>query len=427
MNLNHFFLKNGIPEAIRDPKQLTSFLRKYSIIPYYGNAEFTSHNVLQLIADLCELSPSHTACKKDLKSWSFGNELDLQSKVIPGLYLKNSDLSESERIAFASYLMSIGINLFKLLETIKITYSHLMDSGNAWLYVKETKIGNSKRFFIDNFHFTQCAYSALDLSKVIVCTSWDEATWRKLPPKVFPVSQIGEPFNFKETKNTRETVIHIWTNKDNSDIYGRPNILSALRSLLSEYNMLDLQAKISGTEFSAKTLLAFEEVDPVRITKTDKSSKDIFNEQVKSLRKIATQEGEEPKSLAAMSYPFGGKPPTSIDLTMNRDTEYNRWSNEMNISAIYGVNGWSRELSGQAFVRSNVGQSILRDQFITKNLSTIKPIQIFMENIIADIFYNTGISTDKTIKFRDLIAELALLTQDKPTTNVNPADNTPKL
>lgn len=414
MNLYNFQLKNSIPEALRDPQVLQKFLKKFKILPYYGTNDETSHNVLKVIADLCELSPSHNSCKKDLKSWAFGNELDIQKKVFPGLYIKDADLSDEEKIKFAQSLLDKGINLFNLLEHIKMLFSHLMDSGNAYLYIKKITIGKQVRYVMEPIHFTQCAYLADDTSKIVTTKYWDENYWKIEPPKVYPVSKVGEPFNFKASKNgtTEETILHLYSNRDNSYYYGRPNILACLRSLVSEYNLLDLQATISGTEFVTKTILAFEEVDPNRSKNTDKAKGDQFAKKMNALRAITTQEGAEAKSLVGLEYPFKGQPPQRIDLTINRDTEYNRWLNELNVSNIYGINGWSRELSGQSFVRSNVGSSILRDQFLTKNLSTIKPIQIYFENVLADIFYNTGISTERTIKFRDLIQELADLTAD---------------
>lgn len=423
--------KSPLPEALKDPKKINDLFHKYDIIPYYGDEQNTSHGLLSIIADLADLSPSHTACKRDLKAYAFGGRLDVQRYGIAGLSLSEEESLVSDpniKIQFFQRLIELGLSPASLLNITKNLFDLLKDGGNAFLHIKEIRVGNTVKFELTPWHFTQAGYLMRDSSKddinaVVLTAYWDEEYWRKVPPLVLPVSLIGEPYNWKESQNIRETVLHLKVENTRTHIYGKSELLSVMNALYAEYKTLELNAKIAGTELTAKHLLAFEETDPARIGRNGKESKAAsgigtkrtdFKTRIQALRELVTADGPDEKAtgLAGIQYPKGGQPPTLLNFNVNRDVDYAKWTAENAASVVFSVNGWAKELTGQVSIKAGVGANMLYDLFLVKNVSTIRPMQDYYATTVwADIFSNLNEVIGKqfsglTVKYPDLITQM---------------------
>jgi len=426
-------LTNPIPESIRDSKKLGILFKKYNIMPYYGTTDESSHSMLRLLYDVSSVSQSHVACKLNIISYAFGEQLDIKQPHISGFYdTENLDnkLDRSTKVSYIEALRGMGLRLTDIIKYTKSGYHHYTDSGNAWFIVRLVKAGGESKVYIEPVHYTQVALlvprsGSNNLKNAIVTEYWDEDYWRQRKPKVYPVTDMfAEEWNWRERGNGTifETIVHIKNNADKSKFYGRPDTLSVLNYMYSEYAFSDVSAKISGTEFVTKKVLAFEELDPTRYDGDEEDKIMQHRRRMNSLRGLMTREGDhlQAKSLAGIEYPFGQKPPIAIDLELNRDWAWKDKELDRASSYIYAMHGWEKQLTGMKEVKSNTGSNIVIDLFNIKNVTTITPLQKFWENIWGWMLNEIGsvlLPSQEmySIKFQDKIKELVnmlALTQD---------------
>ena len=410
---------NPIPEAIRDQKALGDLLEKYNIVPYFGCDEYTSHSFIGLISDLSELSPSHQACKADFKSYAFGNCANIVAKSIAGFFDEEFDdeINRDEKLQFIEWLDSLGISLTSLIDCVNELNNALLDSGNAYLMIKIVTVGSTKKVFFTPLHYTQCGYLATksgEVKKLINTEYWNEEWWKKKRPLLISSSNKGEAFNWdgREGGPLRQTVLHIRGDKGKSKYYGRSPIISVLYWMFVEHQLANSSVITSSYEYTSKTLLAFEEAKPER-RKGTKGSGEAFRRKMGVLRRLATNEGgiEDAKTLAGVQYPHGGKPPTAIQLGVNRDTAYSQYQLDTATGLIHAVNKWDRTLTNIVTPKSNIGGNVYRDVFTIKNVSTIEPMQTFWADVLTDVFSQIAIETKyagevRSLKFKSAIDNL---------------------
>lgn len=414
-----FNFQNPIPQAIRDTDEKGRLLKKYNIVPYYGNEEHTSHSMLGFISDLAEMSPSHVSCIKAIFTYAFGGALSGQKRAIPGLRQRSPEVGTEQEDAFFAFWQKMGVSPIKIRETTRLLFEMLRDTGNAYLHIKCAKVGESRRVEMQCWHPSQAGILWESDQKgrhVVLTPYWDENSWKERKPLVLPLSYIDGDFSWKETSTTFETVVHFLKRDKMSPYYGRPEILSVLNPMFAEYRMFDLNAKIAGHEMTAKFLLLIQELNPERQAVSDKDPKkpsDGFKERINAIRRLTTSEGSdgEISSIAAMKYPFDGVAPTIEKFEVNRDVDYAQWTTESAASVIYAVHEWSKELTGQIPIRAGVGANMLYDLFLTKIVSVIRPLQDVWEGNWSAIFTQVetklGLEPQKvTVKFTDLIEEL---------------------
>lgn len=411
-------LLNPIPNAIADPAELGRLFGKYGIIPYYGTTAGTSHSMLNLLADLSLLSPSHQACKDDIKTYAFPGYVDLVRRAIPGLVQDDvKEVSMEEKtIFYDNFLLANGITLPGIVEATREMYDSITDSGNAYLRIRISELGDSRSVTLTPLHFRHCAYlrTKKKEDRIIIYTKkWDESYWKEVPPEIIPVSYLNQPFVWQKRGNTVETILHIRNKADGSDFYGRPKILSVLYYMFVEWTQSDLAVKTGSTEFVSKMLLAFEERDPARKLPKGETQETLFRKQMLTLRALTTNEGGigDSKTLAGIEYPHGGKTPVPINLQINRDVSFTESQIRIATAYIYALHKWDRQLTGFEGARSNIGGNILIDLFTVKNIGTILPLQkdwaTAWGNILQEICAKTGYNREiYGIEYPNLISTL---------------------
>ena len=403
-------LINPIPEAIRDVEILEDFVKKYNIVPYFGCDEYTSHSFIKLISDACELSPSHEACKRDFKTYAFGNCAQIVSKSIPGFYDEDFDntIPRDQQLQFFQWLDSLGLSLTGIIDCVNELNNSSLDSGNSYLLIRIVKIGSTQKVFMFPLHYTQCGFLAVkngEVKKLINTEYWSEEWWKKKKPLVVSASKYGEPFiwDVKKNESVKETILHIRSSKGQSKYYGRSSILSVLYWMFVEHQLADLSVKTSRAEYTAKNILAIEEPKPERKSGTAGSA-NILRKKMAVLRALTTNEGgiEDAKTIAAMQYPHGGKAPIAIPLNVNRDTKHAEYQWDKASALIHSINGWDRTLTNIVTPKANLGGNIYKDLFLIKGASTIEPMQDFWSGVLTTIFSEIAVQTKYTGEVRSL-------------------------
>lgn len=371
-------VQNPILESVNDERQVTETFKKYGIIPYYGNWESSSHEMLNVLKDLCELSPSHGSCVDDKAGYAFGGGLDFTVRQTPGVaYKKAGEVSISQKENFESQLLDMGLAPIPLKDTLETLYGYEQESGNAYLHIKVLKLNRAKKVILQPVWYPEVAYlkSRARNEKVLVQTErWDENYWREKKPLLIKASYIGQPFNWQKCTDGVETMLHLRVPKG-SKFYGRPRIINSLFWMFVEVMASHQAVKIGRTDYVGQKILAFEEVPTERV-KGGKDNKETgFKTKIDALRQIITVEGEDAKVLAGVKYPVGGKAPTAIDLTYNRDSEYKRLIMDTAASQVYASHHWDKQLGGLNTVGANNGGDVYWSLLETKNMSVIKPTQ----------------------------------------------------
>ena len=388
-----FKIPNPVARTVKDTDELQASFKKYGIIPYYGLQDSTSHATLTMFNDLTQLSPSFNMVMKDLYTYSFGNALDVVPEFLSGMVREDVDdegLEFSKKMEYRNYLASRGISFRQVLKICRKMLRSLKDCGNAYFGIKCVRVGDAVQYSFQYLHYKQTAYlNSTDdgIEFLINSRSWADEYLQKHDPKIVRVSQYDDPLKWDTIGDGIEyAIIHIQSDDDNdeSEFYARPDIIACLDWLFVDYRLANLNSKIANTDVVSKTLLAFEAPDPNTLDDADdaelksvnnagKAGKkdDYFDRNMYALRQITTNLGDHDKtsSIGAMEYPHGGKPPTKVDLELNRDTKHHAWQQTTANKVITGILGWHSMLTNFTDAKANLGGNVLMDIFVQKTLA----------------------------------------------------------
>lgn len=414
-----FNLANPIPFTPRDPKDLQDFFEEYRVIPYYGTNEHTSHTFLDLLQTLAELSPTFRACRRDLVEYTFGHNVRIASRSIPGL-ANNDDESEvpfERQQAFVDYLMRLNITLPKLLKLLKRADHHLDVSGNAYFLIRRIIVGDTVKYFMEVPYFRHVAYLySKDAGEwFLMVSKWmgDMNMLKKHPPIIARATAMGESLRWTQVKRGEEVaIIHMKREGlgDESDYYARPDRLATLTWEYVDFQVGNQNSKVAATEIITKKILAFQAPDPNTLPdgqyfheenqeigtngKIGGKAPDTFQRNMMVLKELVTNLGSHPSilgkeraagSIAGIEYPHSGVAPKEIDLEINRDTKHQSWQLETATANICAILGWSPELTSLRQAKSNLGGNVIKDIFTIKNESTIIPRQRWFEDFANDV------------------------------------------
>lgn len=457
-----FNLPNPIPPTVTDPEELQAYYLKFGIIPYYGTEETTSHLFLDLLNTLAELSPTFKATMRDINTYTFGLNLEIVGRAVPGLKSQTTELSFNDQVDFSNYLAGLGIPLKTILKLSKRINYHLAIAGNAYLVITRVEAAGAVRYWLNVPHFSNCAYlkpRPEDAGEEFILISkflTNKTLLDKHPPEVLRATQEEEELRWMTTApGIEKAVVHIKKDSDGdkSEFYARPDILSVITYLYIDFQLGNLNSKIAATELVTKKILAFEAPDPnLPVTAPDdngggqywgeitpriagdiaaKEPLSLFEQNMLVLKELTTNLGKHPSSIslgkaaatiAGVEYPAGANPPTPIDLELNRDTKHQAWQLETAVSIITAVLGWAPELIGIRPAAATLGGNLLYDIFTMKNVTTIKPKQTEFQDIwntvlsqIVDREGGAGEFTNYGIEYPDVISEMVEAIKDSQT------------
>jgi hypothetical protein len=99
-------------------------------------------------------------------------------------------------------------------------------------------------------------------------------------------------------------------------------------------------------------------------------------------------------SIGLLEYPFGGKPPTEIDLEVNRDVAYLQYQGDKAEDKVAAALGWDTILTSLRKATATLGGNLLIDTFVLKNTETVEPKQNYFEaiwnGVIGEIMETEG-------------------------------------
>lgn len=431
-------LKNPIPASVQDAGDIRDFFSHYFkdkklVIPYYGTSEATSHWMLNVLHTLCTKSPSYKSSERDISNFAFSRRVFISNAQEAGLETETEELTPVQFAPFVKELKALGIKFTDFSQLSRQLFSHRSQSGNAFLKIQVFKEGEVYKVFFKPVHYKKCAFiwtNPTQVRKILVVNSWNKNTLGKKGniPEVLPVSEICSPFNWVERKGYWETVLHLKTEgNDESDWYGRPNILSVMEWMYSEAAVADHSCKVNSTETTTKDIFAFKQ-EPLGIDQGgDDDQDDNFKSLMRSLRKVTTSQGENPSTIAGFEYV--DEAPTHYQLGINRDTDWFKAQTDKASLLICAALNWSAELVSTLQTKSGIGDGKIINLFSTKNVTTVRPLSEEFEDMWQSVFSEIGELTGKPILgeyrvnfknvLQELIEALKSKNESKNTTNAD--------
>lgn len=398
-------LRNPIAETINDKRLIIDYVNGLPLVPYYGNDTRTSFNTLKLLENLHELSPSAHSCMEDIIHYCFKGDYDVCTMEHSGFMAETEDLPYSDKLAFLSQLEGIGITIEQI-NDVTCELSRSMDKfNNSYLYIREylgqyhieaihpmnlmlldTTLGEPKTYvFSENFDITQFV--------------------------MFKFKMIRKYPEWTEVDGAKETILHFTDLNSRSRFYGRSKRIAILNDMFAEYKGAQQRGKVSGSDFVATMILAFEQEDYTSDLQGDdgQNTEAAAVSKGKQINAAMTNKSDlngSPDSILCIDYPHGGQAPTPIKMEVNRDHQYMVSSNEIAVSNIYANYGWFKELSGKAQSKGGIGANILKDLFEVAYTTVIQPRQDTMSKIWHKVFSIMIDGNDKTIKFPNLMENM---------------------
>ena len=171
-----FKLQSPIQDAIRDPKKIKTFFDKWKLVPQYGDSQTSSHSLLKTLCDLNKLSPSAVSCKGDIQTYAFDGDLDIVSRVAPGIKRDRRELSEAEKDTFIEAVYGVGLNFLKIQQIVSRSFENYIDTGNKYIHCRIATVNGESRVFLNVILPLHAMYllSEEDEPRTLVITdTWD--------------------------------------------------------------------------------------------------------------------------------------------------------------------------------------------------------------------------------------------------------------
>ena len=413
---------SSLPLFEEDKDNIRNTIKKYNLVPVYGNREKTAITILNNIRELCRLSTTFQSSFRDICAYAFG-EIDIVKRQIPGLKIEDeeSNIDFSVKLKFNEWLEDSGVTLIRIKKISKKIFRHLSEKGDAYLLIRIVIEGGEYYVHFKSIHYTKCLYLRTETGEdkvIVVSNKFDEKYWKNNPPKLY-LASFSDEFNWQQSEaGVFETLLHLKNDENTTnDWYGESPIISGLKDLFSEISNSDLDAKVASSELVAKLLLLLQEPDRAAVELDSNQKQSLFSKAVAAVRSVVTRKGSRKKvsSIAVLEYPNSSKNPLLEKMEVNRDVPHKEYLTIRVSSVITSLLGWSLILTGRLQVKSGIGGNILKDMFLVKNESTIKPLQAdfaqIWNKIISEIVEITGKGDatihDNGIVFVDKITSLA--------------------
>lgn len=437
-----FQLTNPIPIEPRDPKDVQQWMEQYRVVPQYGS--YTGPNLLflRLLKDLCELSPTYKTVMKARKRFTFGQNVQIIRRGIPGLVIEQEETTNDEQINYEAALRNYGLTLPKIQSLCRSLDEHITQSGNSYLRITRYRDGEAFAYEWKVLHYLHTMYTVSDDpgEEFLLYSKFlgDSQRMNDQEPKLYRATQDGEPLRWMaEEDGTEVAVMHMIGDDEGSDegeYYNRTDIISILTWLYTDYQGGNHTSKVAGADFVTVLLLAIEGEDPQAFNDmlvksgADREKVDVFIENARILREAfssLTTRGNamgprgDQSVVELIEYPHGGKPPTPIKMDINRDVKWAESQDNRTVDKICAQLGWDAILTSLRQAAATLGGNMLYDTFVIKNTETVKPRQRYFESrfdgMVSSIMEEHGepeAITSLGIMFPDVIGEL--IEQIKP-------------
>lgn len=384
--------------VIRDIEEVNLLISKLNLIPKFQTDSISALCFLQYVKNTCAASPTHGNCLDGIGKFAFNSKFDIIKSRQGGLNSIVSEISLSESVAFEKSLLDTNTNLIQLRKAIKSASESLVESGDAYIYVRVEKIENRWAIRFETIDYDSFMYWGGDGKDYanfqnpnlgVWCSNWTQKAISEGRYKICKVSKVGDGLaSWSKISKGFETIFHV-KNGNQSQVYGKMGIYRILNSMITE--ILE-DKKLSKTSQSAVTALMMLFL-PMNPSLDDTQG---VGEAKRGFEMVGTNKGEGSELVISEYYAEDGKPEL-IKLDIHRDAAWTKLVDERCTSRIYGYHNWSAQLSSSAARSTGLSQNAHLDELKKADISTIQPLQEDWEEVISEIFTAIGILTNTPV------------------------------
>ncbi len=396
MAFNFADVRNPISLEISDPEELKTLFTKWPLIPYAYSHGNSAVGLLHFLNSGRFISSSLGACHESIKTYAFGNKIDIGHIVDEDFDLGDElePLTVEQKKTFRQFLKE-NVVLGDQMSYSQITeflYDSYRDNGNYFIELIHTETAGVKTSKIQYHPTTNCCYRVTpqDGAKIIVISPvWNEQYLEKNPPAQIPLF----PNYKKSADGTLRTIIHV--KNGNMKWYGRPDWIACWVDVFREYQDSDYLVKTASNRFTGEVFMEIED-DDLESGSTIDDEEAIeagFDSVTDRIEENFTAKGDDPQSIIVTTRPYGASNAFIYQFKPNTNENFFKTSKELTRQSILENNQWSERLLGNA---KNEGFS--NDTHV-KELK-VKDISV-LEKYRMKISYGLNLCLNEIIKFHN--------------------------
>ena len=364
-------LTNPIPDLITDKADLIKFFGTARfLVPYAVQGGKTAHATLRLLFDLSDLSPVQKAVITAKSDFCFGNGLKTTS-------------GETDNTAqFFEFLSSIGIGKTEVTNSARASFRDESICGTTFVLARITEVNGQWQGSIKRLPPTHCLpgydfdNQNSDFNSTVLYNDKPiggnaGVSFLSSNTKYQSWKMVGRWPRVTKSGKVFETIVQMNSVGYEDEFWGRAT--ADTNCLYVDYQSVNMAAKISASEVTAKVLALMKEPDPELLEQAGKSAHEVKTEISNGLRGTLTNKGAESQSLGILFYT--DEKPEIVQVQINRDYQYKESVRKEIVQNICAAHGIPANLAGLEEMKVGLGGTVIMDTLIKTNGMKIVPTQ----------------------------------------------------
>lgn len=375
MSFDFASVVSPINAEIKDPKEILDTFKRWPLVPYAGNARYSTQGLLFFVNSARFISPTLGATHESIRSYVFEQKLRVTNKQDPDFNLEQEaqEITPERKMEFLRYLREKLV----LAEDTSYTqmgenwYDSLKDNGNYFIELVHSETAGVKTTTVHYHPTANCCYWATlptQPSCIAISPSWDINYLDKNPPKLLPLYP-----NYKKegTKEVYRTIIHV--KNGNFKYYGRPDWIAAWQSVYREYQDDDYMVKMASNQFTGQVFIELEDddIENDEAFSDDEAVDAGFDGVVDRIEQNFTAKGDDPQTILVTSRPFGAKNAFIYQFKPVTDSKFLNSNATRARQRIIENTQWSERLLGNA-VSEGFQSDAFESELKAKDRSVLK-------------------------------------------------------
>lgn len=391
-----------LPEANRDESLFATTFKGGILLPYSGTAASANHGFAVLLKRLTELSGSRGAVIQDILSYAFDQgDLEIVNRNASGFSLRSGrEVGQQEADRYIDALWSIGIDANTLRDNAKELYASYRTWGFAVLMCELTRVGTETRMrmIAGGLDHVVLGREKMPASSGIFDSSQPKRSRNGLTAYYFPQGILNlresvEHYAFPVYESNDPALVELSSAqgfnrfgmvlRNGKGPYGRPVDISALRHMITEAAYAIHDEQVASVITTARSLITYpiapelEDVggyEPEQVESGEPVAKRPTASEKAKAAADGARKSMKDNDVAFLGYE-GDKPPTLINIAINRDAAYRKAIDEIAAAKIYSANRWSTDMSGASNPAAGIGSEAFSHQIALRNRTVIGSAQ----------------------------------------------------
>jgi len=381
--------RNPVPAQIEDAGEYKDFFSAYKdvFVPYAGTDEATSHSLQQFLISLVDLSPTHGAVIRSMKTHAFGGKIRITRRFDTVFELeRNDEVSEAEKLGFYQFLQQVSLHdaggsEIDFRQLAQCIFHDLKSNGNAYLELIRFQVSGQKFFAVHVQRPEHCLYLATEKGEqryIAISPIWNRNYIHRNPPDVIPLYPA-----WGGGDGVERTIIHI--KEGNNTWYGRPDSIGSMLSQFYEFQNLDYINKQTAANFIGQAFIEVEMGDPESTGISDEDAQDEgYLDFADQFADNYSARGQKPQTVIVSARPYGTKPAFVFQFTPNTNENWYQVTGQKAMAEIIRAHGWSKRFLGED-AATGLSTNVYLDELEIQSLTNIKEAQEKVANPLNNV------------------------------------------